>query len=253
METIDQAEDVFQDMYALLGESNAAVWTTAHNLNHDTLDQIQVYGLDLGGPPNDAAEYLPAHQRYSGRLHTKITDEAWENYFENTGKVKVLIMSGLYGLVEPNEYIQNYDVHLTDTHKVDGLNVRSQWWELYTNALTSYVRNAATGKRRVKIYNFLCDHHYVEAIRWLSLPKDLCSVYHFASRSLSDTNLLPPAGILIDAILKDPELLESFDRDNADQYELTRYGLPPNDLSDFKFGFDSRVSLSNTASSTGSK
>ncbi len=81
-------------------------------------------------------------------------------------------MSGLYGLIEPNEFIQNYDIHLSDTHKDYGLDVKSQWLELYTKALTSYVRHAWSGGRRVRIFNLLCDHHYVDAVRWLRVPRE---------------------------------------------------------------------------------
>ncbi|MGY4424488.1 pimeloyl-ACP methyl ester carboxylesterase [Bradyrhizobium sp. JR6.1] len=218
------------------------------NRSHQPANARLVHGLDLGGVATTAGEYLPACERYSGRLYGRISKDGWESYFRNTPQVKVLIMSGLYGLIEPDEFIQNYDVHLSDTHKEYGLDVKSQWLELYTSTLISYVRHSWSGGRRVNIFNFLGDHHYVDAIRWHSLPREACSVFHFTSLTSSDVALLPPAGTLVDAILKKPYLLEGFERDQFDQYALTDYGQPPSGLSDFKFGFESRVGLSAPAS-----
>ncbi|MCK1491292.1 peroxide stress protein YaaA [Bradyrhizobium sp. 180] len=220
------------------------------NRSHQPANAKLVHGLDLGGVATSAGEYLPACERYSGRIYGRITNEGWESYFQNGSRVKVLIMSGLYGLIEPDEFIQNYDIHLSDTHKDYGLDVKSQWLELYTKALTSYVRHAWSGGRRVRILNLLCDHHYVDAIRWHSLPREACEVFHFTSSMSSDVALLPPAGTLIDSILKSPDILESFDRDHYDRYSLTDYGQPPAGLADFKFGFESRVGLSSPRSAS---
>jgi pimeloyl-ACP methyl ester carboxylesterase len=200
-----------------------------------------VYGLDLGGS-DEAGKYMPARARYTGRLYKKIELDAWENYATQS-IARVLIMSGLYGLIEPSEEIQNYDVHLSDTHQDDQFDVKAQWLELYTKALSAYVQSAYTGGRKVKIFNFLCDHHYVNAVRWHSLPRDKCSVFHFASESMEDTHLLPPAGVLLDSLLKRPELFDRFERDERDAgdvYALTDFRSEPG-LSDFRFGFQSRV------------
>ena len=79
VETIDHAEDVFQDMYDLLGNGNVAVWTTAHNLNNDTPDQllakhgfIPTHRFEL----NELINYpvvIATHRFYSGvRAHKAV-------------------------------------------------------------------------------------------------------------------------------------------------------------------------------------
>jgi hypothetical protein len=59
-------------------------------------------------------------------------------------------MSGLYGLLDAAEWIQNYDVHLTDTNKDSGISISSMWSDLYTDGLEAYVRRAYQN-RKVKI------------------------------------------------------------------------------------------------------
>ena len=76
-------------------------------------------------------------------------------------------------------------------------------------------------------------------------------MFHFASPGATDVGLLPPAGFLVNAILKDPTILERFDRDKFGHYAITDYGRPPTGLSDFRFGFESRVGLSNPAKAEG--
>ncbi|XIA63668.1 peroxide stress protein YaaA [Bradyrhizobium sp. TZ2] len=200
-----------------------------------------VYGLDLGGS-DETGNYMPASARYSGRLYKKIEPDAWVNYAAQS-TARVLIMSGLYGLIEPSEEIQNYDVHLSDTHRDHQFDVKAQWLDLFTKTLSAYVQSAYTGRRKVKIFNFLCDHHYVNALRWHSLPRDRCSVFHFASDNMQDIHLLPPAGVLLDSLLKRPDLFDRFgrdERDAGDLYALTDFRSEPG-LSDFRFGFQSRV------------
>ncbi|MBB4376480.1 peroxide stress protein YaaA [Bradyrhizobium sp. SBR1B] len=219
------------------------------NRSHQPANENLVRGRDIGGSAT-TGQYLPAFERYAGRLYHQIGSDGWQSYLGKQGGVKVLIMSGLYGLIEPTEAIQNYDIHLTDTHKGDFLEVKAHWLELYTRAISAYVRHAHTAGRKVNIFNFLCDRHYVDAVRWHSLPRDMCSVFHFVAPGAKDVGLLPPAGFLIKAILNDPSILERFERGKYGHYALTDYGHPPTGLSDFKFGFESRVGLSSSAGAT---
>jgi pimeloyl-ACP methyl ester carboxylesterase len=199
---------------------------------------------DLGGATviGSETEYLPAWQRYSGRIYGPVTDQAWHNYFANTGRVRVLIMSGLYGLIEPQELIQNYDVHLTDTHIDSGLSVSSMWEELYTECLQDYVTRAYQGKK-VHIFNLLGDHHYVDSVKWHKLPRQRCSVFHIASPTLEDIDLLPPAGVILNALLSNLDRLDSIDRADRDkrQYEMSYFGAAPEHMSDIRLVFESRV------------
>jgi pimeloyl-ACP methyl ester carboxylesterase len=215
------------------------------NRAHQPANQHLRHGPDLGGNTVLGQEgfYRPAWQRYNGRIYSRISNEAWAQYLQSRDRVRVLIMSGLYGLVDPEEWIQNYDVHLTDTHLESGASVSSMWLEFYTECLQTYVKHSRRN-RKVKIFNFLCDHHYVDAVQWHSLPRE-CSVYHLASSTLEDVDLLPPAGTILDAILSEPERLEEFEREDRDaEYEISAFGQPPPGLADMRFNFESRVGIS---------
>ena len=155
------------------------------------------------------------------------------------GNFRVLIMSGLYGLIEPEEWIQNYDVHLTDTFEDNGQSVSSMWSELFTEMITYYINNAYRD-RKVKIFNFLCDHHYVDAVQWHALPKS-CSVFHLASMTYADVDLLPIAGTIMNSFLLNPETMEAIERD------FNRYpdfGKPPAGLGATEVVFESRYGSS---------
>jgi len=150
-------------------------------------------------------------------------------------------MSGLYGLVEPDEWIQNYDVHLTDTNEYNGQSVSSIWSELFTESIDTYVRHAFRN-RKVRIFNLLCDHHYTDAVQWHALSRD-CSVYHLASPTLEDVGLLPPAGLILNSILLEPNMMQGIDRDDR-RYPLSDFGVPPVGLAGTEIIFESRVGLS---------
>jgi hypothetical protein len=216
------------------------------NRAHQLANQSLRHGPDLGGT-NAIAEgvsYLPAWQRYRGRIYVPVAEASWQNYLQNRNRVRVLIMSGLYGLIEPEELIQNYDVHLTDTHIDSGNSVSSMWTELYTECIENYVRHAYR-ERKVHIFNLLCDHHYVDAVKWHKLPRE-CSVFHLTSPTIEDVDLLPPAGTLLNAFLADSGRLEAFDPADRDkrEYQLSDYGLPPQGLADARIVFESRVGFS---------
>lgn len=215
------------------------------NRAHQSANRNLRHGPDFGGTivPREEGQYMPAWRRYNGRIYNFIAEHAWNSYLGHQGRMRVLIMSGLYGLLEPTEWIQNYDIHLTDTHRDSGVSISSNWSELFTECLEAYVRSAHKS-RTVKIFDFLGDHHYVNAVRWHTLPKE-CSVFHFASPTADDVDLLAPAGTVINAIFLNPNWLEEFVReDQAKQYELAAFGEPPPGRSDMRFFFESRVGIS---------
>ena len=213
------------------------------NRAHQPSNRNLRHGLDLGGVRGAAVEgvYLPAWKRYTGRCYVPVEESAWRNYpIIGSARFLVLIMSGLYGLVEAQEKIQEYDVHLTDTHVDSGQSVKSMWSELLTETIEIYIQQAFRG-RKVNIFNLLCDRHYVGAIQWHELSKE-CSVFHLGSPSLEDVELLPSAGTILNYILIDPEKLEHISRD--EEYSIAKFGTPPPGQSDVHVIFDSRFGLS---------
>lgn len=202
------------------------------------------HGPDLGGTKilGKTIHYRPAWDRYNGRIYGPVTQASWKTYSGNRDRMRVLIMSGLYGLIEPEEMIQNYDVHLTDSHVESGASVSSMWSELYTESLENYVRHAYRD-RKVHIYNLLCDHNYVDSIRWHKLPRSQCSVFHLASPDYEDVDLLPPAGVILNSFLQNPQLLETLHVDDRDKkiYSMADFGAAPQGLADTRIVFESRV------------
>jgi pimeloyl-ACP methyl ester carboxylesterase len=230
-------------VFSLLNDAKLADgFERGGNRKHQPANSDLIHGPDLGGlnATGHDGKYMAAWQRYGGRFYTAVSKDTWDNYNRNRASVEVLIMSGLYGLLEPNEEIQNYDVHLTDTDINSGQSVSSMWQDLYTEMLNAYIQHAYRG-RKVQIVNLLCDEHYVDAIVWHKLSTD-CVVYHLASPTLSDVHLLPPAGRIFDALLRNPSRLEVLRLDEPQ--ELSSFGIPPQGLSDTKIVFDSRVGRS---------
>jgi hypothetical protein len=121
------------------------------------------------------------------------------------------------------------------------------WSELYTECIDNYVRHSHR-QRKVRIFNLLCDHHYVDAVKWHKLPRE-CSVFHLASPTIEDIELLPPAGTILNALLSNPDRLEDFDPDarNQREYQLSDFGVPPPGLADARVIFESRVGFSKRA------
>lgn len=213
------------------------------NRAHQPGNRHLVHGPDLGGTLVRGAggEYLAASERYNGRVYRYVEKECWEKYPAIRQQWMVLIMSGLYGLIEPTESIQNYDVHLTDSEIDTGQTIASMWTDLYTPMLQAYVRSAFK-ERKVKIVNLLGDKHYVDAINWHALPLE-CSVYHLSSPTLEDVGLLPSAGVILNRILSDPNTMDPIVRDTR-EYSISDFGPPPAGEAKTKVIFESRIGIS---------
>jgi cytoplasmic iron level regulating protein YaaA (DUF328/UPF0246 family)/pimeloyl-ACP methyl ester carboxylesterase len=183
-------------------------------------------GPDFGGVEAGGV-YMPAWNRYDGRCYNPIPRESWLHHFQDTSQLSVLIMSGLYGWLDASDWIQDYDVHLTDSNKESGVSVSAMWTQLFTDTLSAYI-NSVYKDRKVKVFNFLCDNDYIDAVQWHKLPPT-CSVYHLASPDCEDTNLLPAAGTMIDFMLRRPDGLDNVVRSTRESwtaYPLSDFGMP---------------------------
>jgi pimeloyl-ACP methyl ester carboxylesterase len=218
-----------------------------NNRSHQLSNTHLQPGPDLGGTKviGHEGSYLPAFQRYTGKLYVPVEKTSWQHYFQSRDDLHVLIMSGLYGLIEPEEWIQDYDVHLTDSDIDTGQTVSSMWSELYTKMLQAYIASAQKN-RKVRILNLLCDEQYVDAIHWHSLGS-ACTVLHLASPTLRDTALLPAAGTILNRVLANPETMDSLVQDTT-EYDLSNFGAPPPALARAKVIFESKLGMSKQAS-----
>ncbi|MCM8803353.1 MAG: peroxide stress protein YaaA [Candidatus Omnitrophica bacterium] len=135
-------------------------------------------GPDLGG--KEKCDYTPAMRRYKGRIFEKIKEEIWKDR-----KHEVLIMSGLYGFVLPEELIQNYNVDLVDSR------IKKEWECI----LTFVVENFCKTKRIDMIVNLLAVETYIELINWKYLEGNGFSIYHvFGEENLIGDGLLQSIG-----------------------------------------------------------
>ena len=213
----------------------------ASNRMHQAPNKTLKHGPDFGGV-EEGGVYKPAWMRYVGRCYAPIEVKSWRDHFEHQDQLSVLIMSGLYGWLDAAEWIQEYDVHLTDFNNDNGITVSTMWTDLFTQTLSAYV-NTAYKDKKVRIYNFLCDDNYVNAVQWHQLP-NTCSVYHLASPNLSGVDLLPVTGMLTDLLLRQPAALDKIERCTRDAwnvYPLTDFGLPPEDYLETKILFEATI------------
>jgi pimeloyl-ACP methyl ester carboxylesterase len=219
---------------------------TAENRLHEDANRALQRGPDLGGVQEaNGATYLPAYRRYSGKTYTQIDERTWDYYYANNQpKLFVLIMSGLYGLLEASEWIQNYDIHLTDRVLGTVIPLSGLWRDLFTDLLVNYVKRAhRAGGKKVQIVNCLCDTYYVDSIKWQDLPGE-CSVYHLASPEYEHKALLPLAGTIGNSLLLNPEKLAEIERTTRGKpalYPIANFGEPPETHARTQVAFEAQI------------
>lgn len=90
----------------------------------ETSDRPLPRGPELGfweaSPPK---EYLPAYQRYIGQVYQA---GHVQELFPHNGKICLGIVSALYGLLDADDLIQNYDLRMED--KINGIPLYT-WWQ----------------------------------------------------------------------------------------------------------------------------
>ena len=131
-------------------------------------------GPDFGVADADAEEgalYLPAYQRYEqgsfmsallGRLRAlnpeQDNQQNLESWFECNG---LLFISGLYGLVDAREPIQNYDVDMTG--------MAADHWHKHRRDLTEALMQRSQGSC---LLDCCGDSRYSSLIDWNKIPDD---------------------------------------------------------------------------------
>lgn len=82
-------------------------------------------GPDLGfDDQNGNIQFLPAYQRYDGIIYKR---SDFENVYPQTKLQKVIIISALYGILDANEEIRNYELNMDFTLPI-GRKVKT-WWK----------------------------------------------------------------------------------------------------------------------------
>jgi pimeloyl-ACP methyl ester carboxylesterase len=167
-------------------------------------NQALTLGPDFGGVINQP-KYLPAYLRYTGRTYQASNDD-WSAYrgFPDSLRPSILIMSGLYGLIPFDEYIQNYDCHITDTDLQSGRTVLSYWGATMTDILLSHCDRLHAGGANIgPIIDLLSEGSYQSAIDW-SRVYARQTVLHRVFQTKVDRDALVNIGIFLRTLLRDP-------------------------------------------------
>jgi pimeloyl-ACP methyl ester carboxylesterase len=174
-----------------------------------------ILGPDFGGISNER-RYMPAYYRYMGRCY-QATREEWQRFYEQPEgrRPQIMIMSALYGLFPAQEYIQNYDCHLTDVDEVSGVSVQTYWRdrELMTQILVSYLTKLEErGVRIRRIIDLLSELSYQETIHWQMIyPR--WPVFHRVFNRKAGRDALGNMGIWLRSVIVDHTLLENLSID----------------------------------------
>jgi hypothetical protein len=122
--------------------------------------------------------YLPAVERYAGRFWTELGTHRRE--LLSQAPFRLLIVSGLYGLVMPGEEIQRYSCHIND-HSEIGLT----WRGVLTEALRSYiVRNDITD-----VVDVIGEEAYRVLVAWQDLKRNVRVVHCYGAQNAGPDSL----------------------------------------------------------------
>ena len=198
-----------------------------------------IHGPDFGGVLNDNC-YLPAYLRYSGRCFQATGDE-WANLFHGPTRPSVLIMSGLYGLIPADEYIQNYDVHLTDVDIKREVTLHAQWRdrELMTQMLASHLEWIDNTRGSVGVVvDALSELSYQETINW-GMIDARWPVLHRVFRERAGRQALANLGEWIRDVIRTPQILDNIQREV--------FYPNPNFIEQDEIAFEERIGASSLA------
>ncbi|MBA4420762.1 MAG: hypothetical protein C0391_06415 [Anaerolinea sp.] len=148
-------------------------------------------GLDLGYENLTGVDYLPAIERYTGRFYASISPNIEFHHH-------VLIVSSLYGLLVPEEYIQIYSLHVTDDDNV------SKSWS-HNDRLTDILINYIQKNNLTHIIDFIADENYKNLISWEMVRNQVNgNVLHSYSKQYAGPEMLPLLGHIFSEIIRWP-------------------------------------------------
>jgi len=166
-------------------------------------------GADFGGLENEV-RYLPAYKRYMGRAF-QLEPQQWENFFavERNARPHILIVSGLYGLCEAEELIQNYDCHLSDIDSNTGLRLHNYWRQLLTELLISHLAGLEkTGCKIGRVLNLLVEDVYRDVIEWDEVNIHW-RVLHQRFEKFAGRQALDHVGVWLQKVVTQPSILRT--------------------------------------------
>lgn len=157
-----------------------------------------VVGPDLciGSRENEGA-YLPSAHRYRGRFYDKLDPEGPKLLTQT--QHHVLIVSGLYGILTPDELIQCYSCHVPDHSRITKSWIAN---DRLSSVLTEYIQRVGI----LKIFDLMAIDAYRNLISWEMLRHATQgNVLHCFSKEFAGDALLPSLGLLAKRFLTESE------------------------------------------------
>ena len=158
-------------------------------ISHMQLNSRLKLGPDFGG--NESSLFMPAYQRYIGRFFAEVGKNNPSILAETAHHV--LILSGLYGILLPEEQIQAYSCHVDDHPQV------SETWK-DTAFLTSLVLAFINRNAIKRVLDLAGQESYRNLIDWGRIAKKIDTI-HFFSEQYVGASALPSLGELARAKL----------------------------------------------------
>ncbi len=146
--------------------------------------------------------YLPAYQRYNGRFFARLTSDSptfWSHL--RGGRIEIVFLSALYGLLFWDELIQNYDCHFSDLVQLQEGNkertLSEKWRDVLTKSLKDLVKADEVSAPITTIYDLLSEEEYQKAIRWQAFKDTDVEIRHRVFRHTNGPDLLAGLGGLV--------------------------------------------------------
>ncbi len=114
-------------------------------------------------PPYNVNEYLTAWDRYDGTVYRKLKQRPIQDkidFLRAAGKLEILIVSALYGVINYDTPINDYNLKMTD--HVDEMTLTHYWQQdhVLANAINTFVEY----KSIQNVFTFLTPNTYYNAI-----------------------------------------------------------------------------------------
>lgn len=178
-------------------------------------------GKDFGNQESDA-RYIPAMWLYRGRFYFNLEESGKKALLSS--EHHCLILSGLFGLVTPTEFIQLYECPLEDVP------VFSTNWQ-QDNLLTGVLLDYITRNDIKNCIDLTSQQEYREMINWnLLRTKPDLHILHAHSKNFVSHEALPDLGIFLKKVLihlTDDQFQTISDKQEWKSLALTTQIIPP--------------------------
>jgi hypothetical protein len=152
------------------------------------------HGRDFGA--TEAADYLPAFERYAGRLSDQLASLAPNFWEELPPSIEIIFVSGLYGLAFWDEAIQDYDCHFAD-YTDDPLRRKlcALWGSTLSDALIEFLQRQSRSAPIRAVYDLLSERLYEDLFAWNKIQG--ATVYHRIFKRVAGADTLAPIGQIL--------------------------------------------------------